>query len=138
MKWPGLIFLVACAGGHVAAQGRFEGYTAGQSRADNGAKMAYHLCPPGQYVMGRPESEPGHDPYEKQHPVRLTKGFWLGESEVTQEHWTAVTGKTLRQQAQLMLADDKLYPHGGKQMTLRETFGDTEVHDLSKVCAATA
>lgn len=137
MKWPGLILLVVFAGAQVAAQGRFEGYTVGQSRADNGAKMTFHWCPPGQFVMGSPASEPGRDAYEKQHPVRLTKGFWLGETEVTQEQWTAVTGKTLRLQAQLMLDDNRLYPHGGKQITLREAMNAGE-GDLSKVCAATA
>jgi formylglycine-generating enzyme required for sulfatase activity len=137
MKWPGFILLVVCAGAHVAAQSRFEGYAAGQSRADNGAKIAFHWCPPGQFVMGSPAGEPGRDSYEKQHPVKLTKGFWLGETEVTQDQWTSVTGKTLRQQAQLMLADDKLYPHGGKEITLREALNAGE-GDLFKVCAATA
>jgi formylglycine-generating enzyme required for sulfatase activity len=132
------ILLLSSLGAAVEAQTRFEGYAPSQSRSDNGANITLRWCPPGAFVMGSPADEPGRDSYEKQHPVRLTKGFWLGETEVTQEQWTAVTGKTLRQQAQLMLADERLYPHGGKQMTLRESSGAANKDDVSKVCAATA
>jgi formylglycine-generating enzyme required for sulfatase activity len=99
--------------------------------------MVLRWCPQGDFVMGSPKDEPGRDAYEIQHHVRLTTGFWMGETEVTQEQWTAVTGKTLRQQAQLMLADDRLYPHGGKEMTLREASNAAD-GDVSKVCAANA
>jgi formylglycine-generating enzyme required for sulfatase activity len=88
--------------------------------------------------MGSPKGEPGRDAYETQHRVRLTKGFWLGETEVTQEQWTKVMRKTLRDQALLMLADETLYPHGGKQMTLRESSGAGGKDPAASVCAATA
>src|SRR5436309_1062680 len=98
MKRLGWLLLLTCFHGQIRGQARFEGYTAGQSRTIQGAKMVMRWCPPGDFVMGSPEDEPGRDAYEKQHHVRLTKGFWLGETEVTQEQWSAVTGKTLRQQ----------------------------------------
>ncbi|MCE9520764.1 MAG: formylglycine-generating enzyme family protein [Verrucomicrobia bacterium] len=112
--------LLITVGGWLHAEGRFAGYNAGQSRSDNGIKMTLRWCPPGEFVMGSPADEPGRDPYEKQHRVRLTQGFWMGETEVTQEQWTAVTGKTLRHQAEQMLADEMLYPFNGKKITLRE------------------
>jgi formylglycine-generating enzyme len=133
-----ILLLLTCLASQARAQARFEGYTAGQSRVDNGLNLKLRWCPPGQFVMGSPPSEPGRDAYEKQHPVRLTKGFWMGETEVTQQQWTDVTGKSLRQQAQLMLADDTLYPHGGKQMTLRDAYNGGDAGNVSRVCAATA
>ena len=42
--------------------------------------------------MGSPESEEGRSANEKRHRVRLTRGFWLGKSPVTQEQWQSVMG----------------------------------------------
>jgi sulfatase modifying factor 1 len=137
MAMAGTVVLGVC--GRVEGQGvRFEGYAAGQSRTDNGVKITMRWCPPGEFTMGSPADEAGRNAYEKQHRVKLTKGFWLGETEVTQEQWTTVTGKTLKNQGLLMLADDGLYPHGGKQKTLRESMGVTDKTDTSSVCAAAA
>ena len=66
------------------AQGLYAGQRAGQLRDDNALKMPLHWCPPGEFVMGSPKNEPGRDDDETQHKVRLTRGFWLGETEVTQ------------------------------------------------------
>jgi formylglycine-generating enzyme required for sulfatase activity len=44
--------------------------------------------------MGSPEDEPGRfDSEGPQREVRLTRGFWLGETPVTQELWEAVMGE---------------------------------------------
>ena len=42
---------------------------------------------PGTFIMGSPESEPGHFDCEQQHKVTLTQGFWLADSDVTQGQW---------------------------------------------------
>ncbi len=47
---------------------------------------------PGTFKMGSPPSEQGRDDYEQQHLVTLTRGFWLGKTEVTQRQWKAVMG----------------------------------------------
>ena len=48
------------------------------------------ICP-GKFRMGSPEDEPGrYDDEGPQHEVRLTRGFWLGETPVTQAQWQAV------------------------------------------------
>lgn len=47
----------------------------------------------GSFIMGSPESEPGHENNERQNLVTLDNGFWLGETEVTQAQWQAVMGK---------------------------------------------
>jgi len=44
------------------------------------------------FTMGSPESEKGRKPDEKQHEVRLTRGFWMGKFPVTQEQWEKVMG----------------------------------------------
>lgn len=43
--------------------------------------------------MGSPENELDRDDNELQHPVTLTKAFWLGETTVTQQLWQAIMGK---------------------------------------------
>ena len=48
--------------------------------------------PPGTFLMGSPKDEPERDDDEKQHPVTLTRGFWLGETTVTQELYKVVMG----------------------------------------------
>jgi formylglycine-generating enzyme required for sulfatase activity len=55
-------------------------------------KWRFHWCPAGTFIMGSPESEKGRRDDETQHKVTLTKGFWMGETEVTQEMWQAVMG----------------------------------------------
>ncbi len=48
--------------------------------------------PAGEFMMGSPSHEPGRDNDERQHRVRISQDFWLGETEVTQGLWKAVTG----------------------------------------------
>ena len=57
-----------------------------------GAKMEMIYVGPGSFVMGSPQSEEGMRNDEAQYRVTLTKGFWLGKYEVTQEQWESVMG----------------------------------------------
>ncbi len=50
-----------------------------------GTKLELVWIPPGEYMMGSPMSEPGRSVDERLHRVKLTKGFWMGKYEVTQE-----------------------------------------------------
>jgi sulfatase modifying factor 1 len=48
--------------------------------------LTFVLVPPGSFLMGSPDDEPGHNAsgYEEfQHPVTLTRPFYLGKHEVT-------------------------------------------------------
>jgi formylglycine-generating enzyme required for sulfatase activity len=47
---------------------------------------------PGSFMMGSPSTEEGRFDDETQHHVTLTKGYWLGETEVTQAQWESVMG----------------------------------------------
>ena len=57
-----------------------------------GVKLEMVLIPAGKFMMGSPESEVGRKENETQHEVTLTKPFYMGKYEVTQEQWQAVMG----------------------------------------------
>ena len=52
------------------------------------ANMEMIWCEPGTFLMGNPEGQGDNRP----HQVRLTKGFYLGKYEVTQEEYHKVMG----------------------------------------------
>ena len=54
--------------------------------------MKFVKIKPGEFLMGSPESEENRQEDEAQRPVRLTKGFFMGITEVTQAQWKAVMG----------------------------------------------
>jgi len=54
-------------------------------------KMVY--IPPGTFMMGSPRSEKGRQDNETLHKVTLTKGFYLGATEVSQEQWQTIMKK---------------------------------------------
>ena len=45
------------------------------------------LCPPGEFMMGSPLSDPQWELDEALHRVTMTEAFYLSETEVTQESW---------------------------------------------------
>ena len=55
-----------------------------------GMKLAY--VPPGKFVMGSPVDEPGRHNDESTHHVTISRGFYLGVTEVTQAQWKRVSG----------------------------------------------
>ena len=52
-----------------------------------GVKMRLVLIPPGTFQMGSPEGERERKKDEDQHAVTLTKAFYMGKYEVTQEQY---------------------------------------------------
>ena len=73
------------------------GTTAGERRVMRVANVdcVFRWCPAGAFKMGSPSGEQGRDSDEAQVYVTLSKGFWMLETEVTQELWMAVMGTTL-------------------------------------------
>ncbi|MCB9701891.1 MAG: formylglycine-generating enzyme family protein [Myxococcales bacterium] len=57
-----------------------------------GVALRLRWIPPGHFTMGSLPDEPGRDDDEVEHEVVLTRGFWLGETPVTQRLWEAVMG----------------------------------------------
>ncbi|MDZ7667058.1 MAG: formylglycine-generating enzyme family protein [Desulfotignum sp.] len=56
----------------------------------NSIGMEFVLIPSGSFSMGSPEGEPGRSLGEIQHPVNLTRPFYMQTTEVTQEQWMAL------------------------------------------------
>ncbi|MCA9074638.1 MAG: caspase family protein [Planctomycetaceae bacterium] len=70
-----------------------EGLRAGEVRGFGGdLKIKFCWCPPGSFQMGSPKNEADRHDDETQVHVTLTRGFWLGRTEVTQREWKAVMG----------------------------------------------
>lgn len=81
--WLG--FFLMCGGGPKAGDVK-------TIKLPGGATMELVYCPPGTFMMGSPASEEGRSEDETQHQVTLTRGFWIGKYEVTQEQWESVMG----------------------------------------------
>jgi formylglycine-generating enzyme required for sulfatase activity len=58
----------------------------------NSLGMKFAWIPPGTFQMGSPPGEEDRREEETQHPVKLTRGFYLGVNEVSQGQWRAVMG----------------------------------------------
>jgi formylglycine-generating enzyme required for sulfatase activity len=78
-----------------------------------GVDYAFRWCPAGTFMMGSPESEREKIDHEESrkfaeheilHPVTLSKGFWILETEVTQAMWKSV----MKDNPSGFKSDDKL------------------------------
>jgi formylglycine-generating enzyme required for sulfatase activity len=58
--------------------------------SDPSTGMELVLLQAGEFRMGSPADEPGHQPDEILHRVRLTKRFYMGVHEVTRRQWAAL------------------------------------------------
>ncbi|MFT7662676.1 MAG: sulfatase modifying factor 1 [Planctomycetota bacterium] len=54
--------------------------------------IVFKLIPSGTFLMGSPESEESRGSDETQHWVKITKPFYMAETETTQEQWRKVMG----------------------------------------------
>ncbi len=54
--------------------------------------MEFVLIPSGSFMMGAHGFEDGADDEKPRHKVRISKSFYMGKYEVTQEQWVAVMG----------------------------------------------
>jgi formylglycine-generating enzyme len=61
-----------------------------------GISHLFRWCEPGTFLMGSPEDEPERESWdngnETQHPVTLSRGFWIAETTVTQALWEIFMG----------------------------------------------
>lgn len=58
----------------------------------NGVELTMVLIPAGKFLMGSPISEEYRDEDETQHEVTISKPFYMGKFEVTQEQWELLMG----------------------------------------------
>jgi formylglycine-generating enzyme required for sulfatase activity len=54
--------------------------------------MAFVRVPAGRFMAGSPPGEPHREAQETLHEVTLSRPFWMGRFEVTQEQWHEVMG----------------------------------------------
>lgn len=74
---------------------KFSGSRAGEERVMEiapGVNMIFCWCPAGEFMIGSPFSEADRNSDEEQVKVTLSRGFWMGKTEVTQAQWQAVMG----------------------------------------------
>ena len=56
-----------------------------------GARVRFRWVPPGEFWMGSPEDDEEADGDEwPRHRVRITQGYWMADTAVTQRQWGAV------------------------------------------------
>lgn len=91
--------------------------------------------PSGTFMMGSPADEPGRKADEgPQVEVTITKGFWMGRTELTIGQWQAVMGESLRDHVIAMLKDETVYDFGGQKKKLRE-FMNFNPNDPDRIMA---
>ena len=101
----------------------------------SGLTMRLRGCPAGSFIMGSPDWEDGHLNEEIQHRVTLTKGFWMGETEVTQGQWKSLMDdETVYDLTRKMLRDDNEYLFAGERETIRDFWGYSRNSDPSTIC----
>jgi sulfatase modifying factor 1 len=59
----------------------------------NSLGMEFVLIPSGTFIMGSPQDEPYRQKREVQHPVTISKPFYMQTTEVTLKQWWAIMGK---------------------------------------------
>jgi formylglycine-generating enzyme required for sulfatase activity len=59
---------------------------------DRKTGMIMLLVPPGDFEMGSPPDEPRRGTNEHQHHASISKAFYLGQTEVTQDEWKRMRG----------------------------------------------
>jgi len=86
--------------------------------------LPMNWIPAGIFTMGSPATEPGRKADESpQTIVTLTKGYWMGKTEVTIGQWKAVTGMDVRDKVNKLLNDTTHYDFMGKKMTIKDFMG---------------
>ncbi len=60
----------------------------------SGIPFEFRWCPPGQFLMGSPPGTEANygDRFVQQHNVKLTRGYWMMATEVTQAQYVAIMG----------------------------------------------
>lgn len=86
-----------------------EGDKATIAAGDAEFEMVY--IEPGEFRQGATAEQQGTDPNElPAHDVKLTKGYWIGRIEVTQEQWETVMGANPSQYKGVEGKEDKTLP----------------------------
>ncbi len=69
---------------------QFVGKSLGASTTIGPYSLAMRWIAPGKFEMGSPKTEVGREKNESRVKVSLSEGFWISETEVTQELWKSI------------------------------------------------
>jgi len=132
------LFLWVMCGANFASSQQIKGPVKGKKwdiPLNNNTILPMNWIPAGTFTMGSPASEPGRKSDESpQTIVTLSKGYWLGKTEVTIGQWKAVTGMNVRDKVNKLLNDTTHYDFMGKKMLIRD-FMSFDKNDPNKVLA---
>ena len=84
-----VIFSVVAVASSSVADGQ-ETHNPGEINSNNALKLKLVRCPAGTFTMGSPTTEAERDEEEAQVQVTLSKGFWIGQTSVTQAQFKRV------------------------------------------------
>ena len=88
------VALLLAVAGNAAARGS-EKPQAGKQRVNSKDKLTYVWIPAGSFLMGcSPSDKECFDDEKPAHTVTISKGFWMGQTEVTQSAYKSITGAT--------------------------------------------
>lgn len=59
--------------------------------------LDFSYIPPGEFMMGSPDTEKGRGRDENQVSVTISSSFLIGTTEITQGHWSSVMGKSIEE-----------------------------------------
>jgi formylglycine-generating enzyme required for sulfatase activity len=76
---------------------------------DSMVKMTFCWVPAGEFIMGSPSDEAGRNNDEFQHRVKISHGFWMSETEVTQAQWQAAHGADILERPPKSSNGDTVY-----------------------------
>ncbi len=110
----GLCLVVMTLVGSARAKDLAEGKVAGELWKGNELKMKFRWCPAGTFMMGSPESEPDRNSSEGPVTVKLTRGFWISQYEVTQGEWQSLMVTTITDQKTKAGSGLELYGEGAR------------------------
>ena len=123
------IFVLGCSNPTLTAKADTDNKEPREKRIVNTIGMEFVWIPPGTFMMGSPEDEPGRRENEKRHQVTLTRGFYMQTTEVTQGQWAAVIGSNWRRLLRVAAANPKGWMGFGECDACpidSVTFGDVE------------
>ncbi|HUQ68517.1 MAG TPA: SUMF1/EgtB/PvdO family nonheme iron enzyme [Planctomycetaceae bacterium] len=69
-----------------------DGAQPGEVREFTNLKIKFCWCPPGDFEMGSSETSSDHQLNESQHKVTLSRGFWMQQTELTQNQYQQLMG----------------------------------------------
>ncbi len=91
-----------------------DGKVAGELWEGTELNMKFRWCPAGTFSMGSPANEPDRILNEGPVTVKLTRGFWMAQHEVTQWEWQSMMVTTITDQQTKAAVAGKLNGEGAR------------------------